>query len=221
MISDRLRELRLFLSTANVPQEEAEILMREAQAEIDSAVRSIVADAVEEAKGVAEGMEAWEFLDQITLNANSGDLQIGTESGNLDFSTPPTPMLPWLLKNAKTSKTGHQYARIPIGKSKGESVPVKDVSAGADAIRKKSSMVDSTLEIAQAFGVSASKMQRKIKDPSPAVAFVTAGSWQDADTMWKKPGKDKDMRSDIDGLNERIRQQIQSVCDEVISRYRR
>ncbi len=221
MIADYLTRLRGTLALSGSSPEEIENILQSAHEEIDSTTRDLVANALENAQSAAEQKDANEFLDQITLNTTSGYLEVSTESGQLDFSTPPTPMLPWLLKNGKTSKRGTIYAAIPIGKSNGEYANVKDVGSGASAVRreKSNSMADSALEIAASFGLKSTKIQKKIKDPSPVQEFRMVTSEQDPSTQWVKKAKDKDLRSDLDEINHQLRSQIEEVCREVCKKY--
>jgi hypothetical protein len=220
MISDYLNRLKGDLVSGGYSNNEVDDILREAAQEIDSETRGLVADAISQAEDAANSINATEFLDQINLNTSSGFIEISTDSGQLDFSTPPTPMLPWLLKGAKTSKSGNQYRVIPIGKSDGYSVTTKDVSAGITSVKNGASIADTAIAIAKDFGLSSSKIQRKIKDPSPATAFRTASTSQEGTGAWVKKATEKDMRPAIDDINHQLRSKIEEVCITVTNRYR-
>ena len=220
MISDYLNRLKNDLVSGGYSNNEIEDIIRDATQEIDSETRSLVADALSQAENAADSMRATEFLDQINLNTSSGYIEISTDSGQLDFSTPPVPMLPWLLKGAKTSKAGNQYRVVPIGKSEGYSVSTKDVNSGIASVKNGQSMADVTMAIAKDFGLSSNKIQRKLKDPSPASAFRTASTSQEGTGAWMKKATEKDMRPAIDDINHQLRSKIEEVCVNVTNRYR-
>lgn len=220
MISDYLNRLKSDLISRGYSFNEVEGIVEEAAREIDAQTRDLVADAISQAQDAAESISATEFLNQINLNTSSGYIEISTDSGQLDFSTPPVPMLPWLLKGAKTSKSGNQYRIVPIGKSDGYSVPVKDVSSGIASIKNGSSIADTALMIAKDFGLSSSRVQKKIKDPSPAQDFKTASTAQEGMGMWIKKATEKDMRPAIDDINHQLRSKIEETCIAVINKYR-
>ena len=221
MIADYLNRLKQGLLNDGVSIKEAEEIVEQASRDIDSEARELVADAVERAKDTADSKGAFEFLDQITLNSDSGYVEITTDSGQLDFSTPSTPMLPWLLKGAKTSKSGSQYKVIPIGKSSGQDVTIKDVDSGVASIKRGASMADMAMNIAKDFGMSSAKMQKKLHEPkSGPVTFVTASSSQEGTGMWMKRAQEKDMRPEIDEINHQLRSRLEEVCSNVVNKYR-
>jgi hypothetical protein len=220
MISDKINDLKYYLVSKGYSHNEVEDIVQEATQEIDSEVRSLVADALSQAENAADSMQATEFLDHIDLDTSSGYIRISTDNGQLDFSTPPVPMLPWLLKGAKTSKAGNQYRVVPIGKSEGYSVSTKDVDSGIASVKNGASIADVTAGIAQSFGLSSNKIQRKLKDPSPASAFRTASTSQEGTGAWMKKATEKDMRPAIDDINHQLRSKIEEVCVNVTNRYR-
>ena len=223
MISDYLNRLKNDLVSKGYSNSEVDDILRDATQEIDSETRSLVADALSQAENAADSMQATEFLDQINLNTSSGYIEISTDSGQLDFSTPPVPMIDWMLRsgNVKTTKDGKdQYKVIPMGKSSGYSVSVKDVGSGIASIKNGQSMADVTMGIAKDFGLSATTVQRKLKDPSPVSGYATVSSAQKGTGQWDKKATKKDMRPAVDEINYQLRSKIEEVCKNVTDRYR-
>jgi hypothetical protein len=172
--------------------------------------------------GEAEGKGASEFLKQIRLDSSSGDVEIATDSGTLDFSEPATPMLPWLLKNAKTSKDGSFYKVIPIGKSEGKpGKTIKDTSKGLKAMRETTSMQGIAEGIASSFNAGSPLVVTKSEPPSSSGSheFRTVSSKQDPSTSWVLPPKDRDMSSIVHEINARLRADIHTSVESILSKY--
>jgi hypothetical protein len=155
-------------------------------------------------------------LKQIQLDVESGYVQIGTSSGSLDFSEPPFPMVPWLLKNPKVSKDGSLYKVIPVGAgNSSRSTTVKDIDA---AIAR---MTGSTKLSDMVSNFNTGGMQQKTKQPSnkPVQAFRTVTSKQDPASSWVQPAKKKDLTATIMDINYRIREDVDRLAEETINKY--
>ena len=200
-------------------------MVSSAAEEISDAVRSIVEDAVHQAESIGAAMKADEFLAQIRLDSNSGYVEISTDSGQLNFSTPPVPMLPWLLKNAKTAEDGSRYKVIPVGGGSVSSKPkpmAKDIAAGLNAMSaERSSATGMAEKMAAAFGVAAATGASERQEPRSLAKpeFRFASSKQDATRQWVAPPKDLDMTGAVMSINASIRSSIDQVCDDVVRRY--
>lgn len=213
--------MRLHLHSLGIGQLEADSYVSQAQEEIQANLSEIVANAVREAEQVGDQMEADEFLREIKLDVDSGYLQISTQSGKTDFSEPPYPMLPWLLKNPKVAKDGSLYKVIPIGASSGDQrqSTVKDIDAAINRMMSSNKMSDMASEMAANFGMGGNIIKSKEHTPKPAQGFRVASSKQDAGTSWVKPAKDKDMTATLMDINSRLRQSIDSMVDNIVDRY--
>jgi hypothetical protein len=224
MISHRINGLRQYLQSMGLRPSEADDVCRSAMQEIGDRMRLIVESAVSDAESQGVAMGADEFLSQIKLDADSGYVQISTDSGELDFSLPPTPMLPWLLKNAKIAKDGSRYKIIPIGAA-GTQKPkpaAKDIAAGLNAISSEGSSVENMAQqMAQAFTAGALKQSPTRQEPRAAgeVSFRVASDKQDPTRQWVAPAKDLDLTGMIMDINSKIRQDIDRACDDILLKY--
>lgn len=226
MISAKINSLRQSLRYMGLSASEADEVCRSAAEEISEGMRSIVESAVHDVENQGIAIQADEFLAQIRLDAESGYVQVSTDTGALDFSLPPTPMLPWLLKNAKVAKDGSRYKVIPVGASTGSKPKpaAKDIAAGLAAMSSEGSTVESMAQMmAQSFtggavgGVQARQEPRSIAKPE----FRVASDKQDATRQWVAPAKDLDMTGAVMQVNDRIRDEVDRLCDQVIARYER
>jgi hypothetical protein len=208
----------------DLSENQVEDFVQQAKNEINDIVQNLVEDAVNRVVEQAEGKDASEFLKQIKLDTGTGDIQITTDSGMLDFSRPELPMLPWLLKNAKTSADGSQYKVIPIGKKdENNQKTVKDVKRGLKAVRATTSMEDIAANIASSFNSNASLISSGV-EPSlntGAQEFRTASSKQNPGTSWVRPPKDMDLTGIVLEVNAHLRSEIQIVVDRVVYKYTR
>lgn len=218
--------LKSKLQSLGLSSSEASSMIEEAASEIQQVAYSIVEKAVYEAEDYASSIGAEEFLAQIKLDANSGYIEISTDSGRTDFSQPPLPMLPWLLSNAKTSKDGSRYKVIPVGGTNSKPKPspqARDIASGLSAMASERASVSNMAEtMAEAFGLNASASITETQRPTVATEkpeFRTASSKQDASRQWVMPAKDLDMTGTLMTLNATIRSEIDKACDEIINKY--
>lgn len=227
MLFNKIQDLKQSMISMGVSYSVAQVLCNEAEQEIIEEIKNIVENAVYDVVGAGSSMEADEFLSQITLNQENGYVQISTESGRLDFSRPKTPMLPWLLKNAKTAKDGSRYKVIPVGASKGDKPQsqAKDVQSGLASMRqtKTNKLESMAQQVAQAFNVSSSRATNKTetKNMQGASEFRVASDKQDPDTNWVLPEKKLDLSGIVMEVNNRIRADVDRIADGIISQYLR
>lgn len=226
MISAKINALRQSLRYLGLSALEADDLCRSAAEEISQGMMSIVESAVVDIENQGAAIQADEFLAQIRLDAESGYVQVSTDTGVLDFSTPPTPMLPWLLKNAKVAKDGSRYKVIPVGSSTGSKPKpaAKDIAAGLSAMTAEGSTAESMAQMmAQSFTGGAVKGPQNRQEPRSAAKpeFRVASDKQDPTRQWVAPAKDLDMTGAVMQVNDRIRDEVDRLCDQVIARYER
>lgn len=225
MIQQRLAGLRSLLKSTGLSQGEISERVESAADEIRTAMHSIVENAVYEAENYGSSIGADEFLAQIRLNADSGYIEISTDSGTTDFSKPQYPMLPWLLSNAKTAKDGSRYKVIPVGGVNSNPKPTpqpRNIAEGLSAMSSENAPTSAMAEaMAAAFGLGASssitQRQRPVSTAKPE--FRVASSKQDPSRQWVAPAKDLDMTGTLMTLNATIRSEIDRVCDDIISKY--
>lgn len=221
MIDQRLSNLRFHLSTMDLTTDEIENLVNQARQEITEAVQTLIEEAVTKVVSYAEDKDATEFLKQIKLDSGTGYVQISTDSGLLDFSRPETPMLPWLLKNAKTSKDGSQYKVIPISKKDQNQKVIKNIEGGLKAIKNNNSMESIAANIASSFNSGATLISTGLEPNlnTGEQEFRTASSKQDPGSSWVRPPKDMDITGIVLEVNSHLNSEIQLLVDRIYYKY--
>lgn len=187
------------------PEEVVSVVIRGAQQQIVKAVDQIINNYISEAKqeGIAKGVD--DFVQQLRATHLGSSYSIITDSGKTDFTTPPFPMLPKLLKNAKVAKDGSTYKVIPMkpNKNKKKSRSTVDIMRQINAERK------------------ATRQEQEIeKNSGGEVTFRTASSKQDAGTKWVHPGKEADMTYKLRDINARMGLAIDNIINSVINSHR-
>lgn len=227
MISHKLSNFRAKLESMGMAPADVQQYLEAAGRDIQDSVRGIVGDAVREAADMGQNRNAEDFLSEVSLDVESGYVQVTTDSTNTDFSKAPFPMLPWLLKNAKIAADGSRYKVIPVGaKSDRPRKPVKNIEAGLASLQdsSKRGVGDMAADLAAAFGMGANN---KIKPPDSVSSgaskpsFRIASSKQDPNAKWVTPAKDLDLSGSIMEINLKIRQRIDAACDEAIDYHSR
>ena len=238
-IDFELDRLRNDLKWKGIDNATVDRVVNFAQDDVYDAIDDIVENAMLEAAQIGEAMEVDNFVEQLQVMRDSGTYHIKTISGKTDFSEPPFPMLPKLLKNAKTSKDGVKYRHIPMPDRTREApaTNIFDMRARANQERKqevqrrkqerdnarKSGSFRGTTPIT---GLSKAKayLEGRSKSttatPKGAVTFRTATSNQNPETQWVRPAKDRDMTGVLRDINDRIDQDIESATLDIIGQYR-
>lgn len=217
-----VRSLLYDLERDGVSKIRLEALASKIEEEIRRRVASIVSEAVQEAVSIGEDMKADEFLEQIRLEPSGFYVEITTDSGTTDFSTPPFPMLDSLLKNAKHTKTGDRYKVIPVGKKSNRPPKMlKGVENGLNRLNeglKGKSLNDMALETAAVFNMGASELVAKKQEQEvyKQTEFRTVTSKQDPHTSWVQPAKMADMSAPLADINAKLYFKLSSVVKEVI-----
>lgn len=110
-----LQRLKRTMSIKGFLDEEISYVVDLARQDIETAIDNLVSNAVQAAADAGMSKDAYDFVEQLEIKRTQGNVEIATTSGQTDFSLPPFPMLPNLLKNAKTAKDGSKYKVIPVG----------------------------------------------------------------------------------------------------------
>lgn len=229
--NQELQNLRVRLRAAGYDAEDADGICDQASREISSGITDAIADALNRARQIGESMGAYDFIAELKVVSHGSTFIITTDSGRGDFSTPPLPMLPHLLKNAKTAKDGSRYKRIPIAASKGSKIPTSTVQASEQlqtqqAVAKQQILDEvhqlhdspDPLMAAQFFAqrtatvrpVGKSEKYPK-RTPGGAVEFATASSKQNASTQWVIPAKDMDLTAVLADINSDLSRTIDNI----------
>ncbi len=186
------------------PEDIISVVVEAAQTEIVQAVDAAINSHMDEARaeGLAKGVD--DFVDQLRATRLGTSYNITTDSGQTDFTVPPFPMLPKLLKNAKVAKDGSLYKVIPVK-------------------QKPKKQARTTVEIMQQMNESrriSKEEKRAKKDSSGEVNFRTASSKQDASTKWVHPGKEGDMTQKLRDINARLGLVIDRIIQDTIDKHR-
>lgn len=215
--------------------------------DISIASTDILADAMEEAVQAGAEARSVKFIEELKVVQNAHRFSIGTESGRHDFSEPPFPMLPKLLKNAKVAKDGSQYKVIPI-RDKGQKKTTGRMAVTTEAALKK---INEARQLAKeerdaraddfvgkvapdalkGMGTFAAlqainearkafpTMTSKEKSTEPVMAFRTASSKQDASTKWVQPAKTVNMSNALHEINSRMQNQLDNLIEDTIRKH--
>lgn len=198
---DRLRDS---LIRKGFDEDSANTIVNKARSEISATIdqegEAAMQLAIEE--GVAQ--RSPEFINELKLNRIN--MELTTESGVMEFSEPPFPMLPHLLKNAKPMKDGSGvYKVIPVG---GE--PTKPRPSIA------SNIYDAWKQT-NAERIEASRAQRARVTPKGSKgAFRTATSKQSAQTQWVQPEKVKDFSEPVQSINKELKDSLDQRISAII-----
>lgn len=238
---DRLRQTLVF---KGLSADEAKEISALAQNDIETAISSLVDSAVSQAAEAGLSIGAEEFVKEIKVVGSGGSVKISTVSGKTDFSLPPFPMLPRLLKNAKVAKDGSLYKVIPIGK-KGQGGPKKRLLNLFEVQRDMNSQQVSQVEqrkqilkearsltltsgagefsgLAKARQLLANKREEEqmaAKQKDDNIEFRTASSKQDPSSSWVLPEKNMNMTFILDEINRKLEDDIQSAVLSIVRQY--
>jgi len=237
--------LRQRLRFKNLSEPVIDSICDDAAREIASIAIDILADATEEAVRAGQDAKSAQFINEVKVVQNGHEFKVDTQSGRRDFSEPPFPMLPKLLKNAKIAQDGSQYKVIPI-RDKGaktgggmlnatteaalQSINEARVAAKKerDAMKEKlntSLSPDAMKGMSTFAALQAINNARKSfstmreKSTEPVVAFRTASSKQDPGAKWVHPGTDANMDRTLHAINARMQQRLDDVIIDTIRRY--
>ena len=232
-----LERLRTSLRSRGFPEQEINQICMQASRSISNAISDALADAVIEAAQAGEQVQASDFISELRTVAFDNDFYISTDSGNLDFSEPPFPMMQSLLKNPKVAKDGSLYKVIPIGnKSPGDKrfSSLADVQVGINNARNtaKASVSTSIKDIshgpmtfsgafaAQKSSLRDSTMRKNIVSKNTgSPAYRTVSSKQDPAKNWVRPSKEKDMTLAVADINSRLRDTIDNLIVSIVQQY--
>lgn len=238
-------KLRQRLRFKNLSEQVISEICDDVARDISHASTDILADAMEEAVKAGAEAKSIKFINELKVVRSSNSFRIGTDSGKLDFSEPPFPMLPKLLKNAKTAKDGSQYKVIPV-RAKGTKRNTGRMGVTTEAalqninearrIAKEArdargddyvgQIAPDALRGMDTFAaLQAINEARKAfptmreKSTEPVTAFRTASSKQDANAKWVQPARSVNMGPALHDINARLQTSLDSIIETVIRRH--
>ena len=237
--NSEIERLRYRLKLKNLSNSIVEEICRDVSREISLITSDLLADAMNEAVNAGGDAASADFIDELRSVRSGSSVDIITESGKTDFSEPPFPMLPRLLKNAKVAKDGSLYKVIPIRQSGSESskknMAVTTESAYRnieDTRRRVKTERESetsrgvspdvmkgmdTFSAMQAISNSRQKQASTRKtNTEPVINFRTASSKQDPSSKWVHPGRPVNMSGALHDINNRLHDAIDRAIQDVI-----
>lgn len=201
-----LDRLRYILENRGLDSTTIEMILDKARADVAMAMASQAEAAMQ--LGIEAGVEkrSPEFINELKMNNIS--MQLTTESGNMDFSEPPFPMLPRLLQGAKPIKDGSGvYKVIPVGEP------------GKNRPKVSTNIYDAWKQV-NAERIEASRAQRQRVTPKGSKGeFRTATSKQNANTQWVQPAKEKDFTEQVQSINKELDTTMEDVIRNIIREY--
>jgi hypothetical protein len=202
-----LEKLRVTLRNKGFDAMAVETIVDKAGREISEAIESQGDAAMQQAVEAGVAQRSPEFINELQFNQNN--MTIGTDSGNMEFTTPPYPMLSRLLQNAKPIKDGSGvYKVIPVG------------TPGNNRPKVSTNIYDAYKKINAERAENAKSQYAAITPAgSKATQFRTATSKQDANSKWVIPAKTKNFSGDIDTINKELASSMEEKVRDIIQSY--
>jgi hypothetical protein len=238
-------KLRQRLRFKNLSEQVISSICDDVATDISRASVDILANAMEEAVMAGAEAKSIKFINELKVVQSSNRFSISTDSGKHDFSEPPFPMLPKLLKNAKTAKDGSQYKIIPV-RQKGTKRNTGRMGVTTEAALKNINEArriakeardargddfvgqiapDALKGMSTFAALQAINEARKAfptmsqKSTEPVVAYRTASSKQDANNKWVQPAKQVNMGPALHSINAKLQNSLDNVIEDVIRRH--
>jgi hypothetical protein len=202
-----LEKLRITLRNKGLDARAIETIVSKASREISDAFEEQGASAMDLAIEAGVNQRSPEFINELQIDP--ANMQIVTESGNLEFTDPPYPMLNRLLQNAKPMKDGSGvYKVIPIG------------SSGNERPKISTNIYDAAKQI-NAERIENAKRQYQAISPTGkrAVQFRTATSKQDPNQAWVRPARTKDFSGDMKSINSDLAETMDGKVRDILRSY--
>lgn len=202
-----LDKLRVTLRNKGLDARAIETIVNKASREITQAFEEQGDSAMQLAIEAGVAQRSPEFINELQLDPSS--MELTTESGNMEFTEPPYPMLSKLLQNAKPIKDGSGvYKVIPVGTSSDNRPKVS------------TNIYDAQKKINAERAESAKRQYSSIAPAgSKATQFRTATSKQDANTQWVRPAQTKDFTADMQSINKELVDTMDDRIRDILQSY--
>ena len=237
--------LRQRLKFRNLNEMTIDSVCDAAASEISEVATNLLASAAEQAVQAGNDARSIDFINDINVSQHGHEFMIDTKSGKTDYSEPPFPMLPRLLKNAKTASDGSLYKVIPL-RAKGTGSKVSGLTVTTEAALKsinearmaakqerdaakgqfETNLSPDTMKGMSTFAAlqainSARKSFATMREKStePVMAFRTASSKQDPSAKWVMPRKKANMSNVLHDINNRLQYDLDLAIESIIKRY--
>lgn len=240
-VNTELSRLKQILRSKNIPEATIDDICHDAAREISSAATDLLADAMIEAVNAGASVSSADFVSEVMSFRSGSFFRVDTSSGKTDFSEPPFPMLPKLLRSAKVSASGDLYKVIPIAQRDKSSSSVTTEEAVRNinnarraakeereareeaGVRTGTTIPDPFHALASLADIQSanrpdSKVQYSVAKEGP-ISFRTASSKQNASTQWVKPGKQADLTSSLSDINNNLQDNIDKTILNIVNKY--
>ena len=203
-----LDKLRVTLENKGLDRNVVDTIVQKATSEIRDAFNYQGEAAMQQAIDEGVAKRSPEFINELKLDMVN--MQLTTDSSNMDFSTPPYPMLARLLQGAKPMKDGSGvYKVIPVGKPSSNRPKVSSNIYDA--------MKHSNAERAENANAQYSAITPK---GSPGKQqFRTVTSKQNSATQWVLPAQNKDFSDTMKGINSGLSTSMDDIIGNIIQSY--
>lgn len=203
-----LDKLRVTLRNKGIDSGAVDNIVNAAIEEINRAFQQQVDAAMQLAIEAGVDKRSSDFINELQYNSIS--MQLTTQSGNMEFSEPPYPMLSKLLANAKPIKDGSGvYKIIPVGKQ------------GTNRPKVSANIYDAYKQVnaERAENARAQKQSITPAGSKGSVQFRTATSKQDANSKWVKPATKKDFTEEVRTINKDLDSTMDDIVFDIIRSY--
>ncbi len=202
-----LEKLRVTLRNKGLDARAIEAIVVKAARDIADAFEEQGDAALQLAVEAGVAQRSPDFINE--LRVDPMNMEITTDSGNLEFHEPPYPMLNKLLQNAKPMKDGSGvYKVIPVG------------ATGNARPKVSTNIYDAAKQINAERAENAKRQYASISPGgSKNVQFRTATSKQDANQQWVIPAKTKDFSNDMGGINKELAATMDTKIRDILRSY--
>jgi hypothetical protein len=232
-------KLKQILRQKNISEDAIQSICGDIARDISSATADLLADAMIEAVSAGGDVSSSEFASEVISIRNGHTFNVDTSSGKQDFSEPPFPMLPKLLRNAKVSRKGDLYKVIPVSKKSNASSAVtteaairnineaRQLAKDERDARDKGNITTGTpdpmagMQILAAIQGSGrpSPQKKESRTREGSITYRTASSKQDAAVSWVMPAKNANLTDALRNINNNLQDSIDRVILDIVNRY--
>jgi hypothetical protein len=232
---DRLRSSLKFKGFTDTIIDE---ICREASIEIGAATSDILSDAMAEAYSLGKDIGSADLIEEIRAVRSGSSFEIIADSGS-DYSEPPFPMIPKILKGAKGANSSPLPKQMPEKVKADKSRSSKAISVTLDAAYKNINDVRKQAKLKRD-EMKKNKTLKTNLDPM-AIPTTMASMYSinsnrkasasrikneiyiekavDSPNTNPNPKKSTDIQSPLNNINTRINESIDQAIDSIIRRY--
>jgi hypothetical protein len=206
-VAFELEKLRVTLRNKGLDGRTIDVIVSKAKREISDAFKEQGESAMQLAIEAGVEQRSPEFINELRIDP--ANMEIATDSGNVEFTDPPYPMLNSLLTNAKPMKDGSGvYKVIPVG------------ATGNEKPKVSTNIYDAAKQINAERAENAKRQYNAISPKGRGTTqFRTATSKQDPNSQWVRPAKTKDFSNDMASINKELSDTMESKIRDIVRSY--